>query len=99
MPPPPSPPRKPVTSDPDRGARPRPRRGVTSDPDRGLAVNSGTDPQRPGRPARPAPDTSAPGTSAAETPASTDRFEATHEPATPGRGEDVERGPRGGGTD
>ena len=28
------------------------RKPVTSDPDRGVAVNSGTDPQRPGKPAR-----------------------------------------------
>jgi hypothetical protein len=32
------------------------RKTVTSDPDRGVAVNSGTDPQRPGKPARPTPD-------------------------------------------
>jgi hypothetical protein len=67
------------------------RPSVTSDPDRGVAVNSGTDPQRPGTPARPVKDTSPPGTSAAETSA-TDRFGATHRPASPGRNEDVEGG-------
>ena len=41
----------PKTEAPDRPS-------VTSDPDRGVAVNSGTDPQRPGQPALPAPDTS-----------------------------------------
>jgi hypothetical protein len=35
------------------------RKPVTSDPDRGVAVNSGTDPQRPGMPARAVPDSSA----------------------------------------
>jgi hypothetical protein len=82
--------RKPVTSDPDRA--PRKRRGVTSDPDRGTAVNSGTDPQRPGTPAHPLPETSPPGTSAEETSATSDRFNATHKPASTGRGEDVEGG-------
>jgi hypothetical protein len=41
----------PKTEAPDRPS-------VTSDPDRGIAVNSGTDPQRPGRPARAVPDAS-----------------------------------------
>ena len=69
---------------------------VTSDPDHGIAVNSGTDPQRPGRPARPVPETSPPGTSAAETSVATDRFRATHPPAAAGRGSDVEgSGPPG----
>src|SRR5437667_11003258 len=81
---------KPVTSDPDRGARPRPRRGVTSDPDRGLAVNSGTDPQRPGEPSRPVPSRDEPGASASESSVPSDRFDATHQPASPGRGPDVE---------
>ncbi len=90
--------RTPVTSDPDRGSGPRPLRGVTSDPDRGIAVNSGTDPQRPGQPPRPAPNADAPGT-AADTSVPADRFEATHQPAAPARGEDVERGPRGGSDD
>ena len=35
------------------------RKPVTSDPDRGVAVNSGTDPQRPGKPARAVRDISA----------------------------------------
>ena len=34
------------------------RKAVTSDPDRGVAVNSGTDPQRPGEAARPIPEAS-----------------------------------------
>jgi hypothetical protein len=97
MPKPSKPSRKQVTSDPDR--TPRARRGVTSDPDRGVAVNSGTDPQRPGTPARPAPDTSPPGTAAEETSATTDRFNATHQPATPARGEDVEGSGSKGGPD
>ena len=80
--------RKIVTSDPDRA--PRPRRGVTSDPDRGVAVNSATDPQRPGTTPRPAADMTPPGTSAEETPVTTDRFGATHKPAASGRSEDVE---------
>jgi hypothetical protein len=88
MPKPSKPRRKPVTSDPDRA--PLPRRGVTSDPDRGVAVNSATDPQRPGTAPRPAPDTSPPGTSAEETSVTTDRFNATRQPASPARGEDVE---------
>src|SRR4051812_45604017 len=79
--------RKPVTSDPDRA--PRLRRGVTSDPDHGIAVNTGTDPQRPGTPARPVPDTAPPGTSAAETSVPSDRFDATHQPASR-EGSDVE---------
>ena len=66
------------------------RQPVTSDPDRGIAVNSGTDPQRPGTPARPVPETSPPGTSAEETSVTTDRFGATHQPAAAGRGSDVE---------
>jgi hypothetical protein len=83
-------PRKPVTSDPDRAPQPKP--GVTSDPDHGVAVNSGTDPQRPGTPPRPAPDSAPPGTSAEETSVPTDRFGATHKPAPAGRSEDVEGG-------
>jgi hypothetical protein len=43
------------------------REGVTSDPDRGVAVNTGTDPTRPGTPPRPVKDTDPPGTSAEET--------------------------------
>jgi hypothetical protein len=63
---------------------------VTSDPDHGIAVNSGTDPQRPGTPPRPVPETSAPGTSAEETSVTTDRFDATHQAASTGRTSDVE---------
>jgi hypothetical protein len=67
------------------------RKPVTSDPDHGIAVNSGTDPQRPGTPARAVPDTSSPpGTSAEETSVTTDRFGATHQPAPTGRTSDVE---------
>src|SRR3954463_2017603 len=88
--------RKTVTSDPDhgpgRGSGPGATRGVTSDPDRGLAVNSGTDPQRPGTAARPLPET-APGTSGSEAPA-TDAFNAPHQPAA-ARREDVEGGGKG----
>ncbi|PYQ40701.1 MAG: hypothetical protein DMF77_17815 [Acidobacteria bacterium] len=68
------------------------RTSVTSDPDRGVAVNSGTDPQRPGTPARPVPETSPPGMSAEETSATSDRFNATHRPASTSRGENVEGG-------
>lgn len=88
MPKPTKPRRKAVTSDPDRA--PRTRRGVTSDPDRGVAINSGTDPQRPGRPALSTRDTSAAGTSTEDTSATTDRFNATRQPAARGSGEDVE---------
>jgi len=88
--------RQSAASGPDRRSRPRVRRGVTSDPDRGVAVNSGTDPQRPGQPPEPPPD--APATSA-ETSVPADRFEATHEPVTTPRGEDVERAHRGGADD
>ena len=65
------------------------RKSITSDPDRGVAVNSGTDPQRPGaRPATgPAP---APTDSEKTTPI--DRFNATHQPATAARNEGVEGG-------
>lgn len=69
-----------------------PHRGVTSDPDRGVAVNSATDPQRPGTTPAPVPDTAPPGTSAEETSVPTDRFGATHKPAAPGRAVDVEGG-------
>jgi hypothetical protein len=75
--------------------QPSARKPVTSDPDRGVAVNSGTDPQRPGQPPRPAPDADATGTSAAETSVPAHPFDATHQPETPPRAEDVERGPRG----
>jgi hypothetical protein len=64
------------------------RKSVTSDPDRGVAVNSGTDPQRPG--ARPATGPAAPTDSEKTTPI--DRFNATHQPATAARNEGVEGG-------
>jgi len=63
------------------------RKPVTSDPDRGVAVNSGTDPQRPGRPAQPSSDTSAEKTSAVAEP------RTTH-PSSASRNEDVENGGR-----
>jgi hypothetical protein len=63
------------------------RTSVTSDPDRGVAVNSGTDPQRPGTPARPVPDASA------EKSAPVDDSRITHPPAA-SRNEDVEHGGR-----
>jgi hypothetical protein len=61
------------------------RPSVTSDPDRGVAVNSGTDPQRPGKPARAVPDASA-----ERTPPREDSGPA---PAS-SRNEDVEHGAR-----
>jgi hypothetical protein len=67
------------------------RKAVTSDPDRGVAVNSGTDPQRPG--ARPVAEP-APEPARSETPAPPDRFNATHQPAASSRNEDVEHGGR-----
>ena len=63
------------------------RKSVTSDPDRGVAVNSGTDPQRPGTPARAAPDASA------EKTTPVDDAGTTRPPST-SRNEDVERGGR-----
>ena len=70
----------------------------TSDPERGIAVNSATDPQRPGtRPVPPAgKDPHPPGTSAAETTVPTDTATASGEPG-PEKGpedrrEDVGRG-------
>jgi hypothetical protein len=61
------------------------RKSVTSDPDRGVAVNSGTDPQRPGKPARAVPDPSAERTPSRE--------DARPAPAA-SRNEDVEHGGR-----
>ena len=68
------------------------------DPDRGIAVNSATDPQRPGAQSVPpsAKDPHPPGTSAAETSVPTDPATASGEPG-PERGpedrrEDVGRG-------
>ncbi len=62
----------------------------TPDPDRNLAVNSATDPQRPGAPSsKPAAkDAYPPGTTAAETSLPTDPARATHEPGTPKGPED-----------
>jgi hypothetical protein len=67
------------------------RKSVTSDPDRGVAVNSGTDPQRPGT--RPVTG-SAPEPAGSETPVPGDRFNATHQPMPASRNEDVEHGGR-----
>ena len=50
-------------------------------------MNSGTDPQKPGEPARPAPDASA------EKSNPVDDSKATHRPSA-SRNEDVERGGR-----
>jgi len=63
------------------------RKPVTSDPDRGVAVNSGTDPQRPGAPARRVPDASA------ENATPVTNSSRTHPPSA-GRNEDVEHGGR-----
>ena len=60
------------------------RPSVTSDPDRGVAVNSGTDPQRPGE--KPAADA----TPGRETSPPPDHFDATHQPAPAGRNESIE---------
>jgi hypothetical protein len=64
------------------------RKAVTSDPDRGIAVNSGTDPQRPGRPARAVPDPSS-----SEKPVPLEDSPAAQRPAA-SRNEDVEHGGR-----
>jgi hypothetical protein len=79
-----------LTPRPDRRSRPRPRRGVTSDPDRGVAVNSGTDPQRPGTPPRPVPDTLPSDSSAEEPSEAAENFKPVARPSTAGRNEDVE---------
>lgn len=50
------------------------------DPERNIAVNSATDPQRPGAPPRAKKDSFPPGTSAAETTVPTDTATASHEP-------------------
>jgi len=68
----------PKTEAPDRPS-------VTSDPDRGVAVNSGTDPQRPGQPARAVPD--AP-------PGGTPSRDGSRPVPVPSRNEDVEHGAR-----
>ena len=58
------------------------QRNDAPDPDRNVAVNSATDPQRPGSPTRTpaAKDAYPPGTTAAETSLPTDTATATHEP-------------------
>ena len=73
------------------------RRNDAADPERGIAVNSATDPQRPGaRPVPTAKDADPPGTSAAETSVPTDTSTASHQPGPEkgpeDRGEDVGRG-------
>ena len=75
-----------------------PKRNDDADPDRNIAVNSATDPQRPGsRPRKPGgKDPYPPGTTAAETSVPTDPATATGEPG-PAKGpedrsEDVGRG-------
>ena len=57
-------------------------RNDSPDPERNVAVNSATDPQRPGSPSRTpaAKDSYPPGTAAAETTVPTDTATATHEP-------------------
>ncbi len=68
------------------------RKSVTSDPDRGVAVNSGTDPQRPGVP--PATGSAAATTDSEKT-TPIDRFDATHQAAPAARNEGVEGGGQG----
>ena len=77
----------------DDGGMSRPR--VTSDPDRGVAVNSGTDPQRPRTPAGALPDEMPPAASSSDTSVPSDPFDASHQPKAPGRNEDVEGGGKG----
>jgi hypothetical protein len=74
------------------------KRNESPDPERNLAVNSATDPQRPGTPSRKpgTADAYPPGTSAAETSLPADTAKATHEPGPPAgpedRGDDPGRG-------
>jgi hypothetical protein len=63
------------------------REPVTSDPDRGVAVNSGTDPQRPGETPRPIDEAST------EKTASVEPSGASQRPPS-SRNEDVEHGGR-----
>jgi hypothetical protein len=70
----------PKTEAPDRPS-------VTSDPDRGVAVNSGTDPQRPGETARPIPDASSEKAAPVEPSGASPRQKSS-------RNEDVEHGGR-----
>jgi hypothetical protein len=73
-------------------------RNDSSDPDRNVAVNSATDPQRPGSPSRtpPVKDSYPPGTAAAETTVPTDTATATHEPG-PAKGPEDRGGDDGRG--
>lgn len=75
------------------------RRNDSADPERNVAVNSATDPQRPGSSSRtPAGrDPQPPGTTAAETTVPTDTTTATHEPG-PEKGPE-DRGPGRGGVE
>ena len=75
------------------------QRNDASDPERNLAVNSATDPQRPGAPSRkPLVKESDPaGTSAEETTVPTDSSTASHEPG-PAKGPE-DRGPGRGGVE
>lgn len=70
------------------------KRNDSEDPDRNVAVNSATDPQRPGSPSRKPgmSDSYPPGT--AETTVPTDTATATHEPpkGPEDRGSDPGRG-------
>jgi hypothetical protein len=67
------------------GEKRRRRKPMTSDPDRGVAVNSGSDPQRPGSTARPLPDAPA-----KESPTTPEGVGPAARPSTSVRNEDVE---------
>ncbi len=71
------------------------KRNDSTDPERNLAVNSATDPQRPGSPSgKPAAgDAYPPGTTAAQTTVPTDAAKATHEPGPAKGPEDRGEGP------
>jgi hypothetical protein len=73
-------------------------RNDSTDPERGVAVNSATDPQRPGSPSGTpaAKDSDPPGTTAAETTVPTDSATATHEPG-PAKGPEDRGGEPGRG--
>ena len=75
-------------------------RNDAPDPERNVAVNSATDPQRPGSPSgKPAAkDSYPPGTSAAETTLPTDTAQATHEPG-PAKGPEDRGDDTGGGVE
>ena len=74
------------------------KRNDASDPDRNVAVNSATDPQRPGSPSRTTTvkDSYPPGTTAEETTVPTDPATATHEPG-PAKGPEDRGGDPGRG--